>query len=164
MTLLPRNISEKGLALPSPLSTSLGMMKQIGFPTLISGASPASGCSVTLQSTLHILGLCQACLGRQTSKPAPHATTKITLTLQKIHCWLYSKIHFGVKKLQIRKKKSAKPDLSLDILQDLLQRYVPIIETPQVNKQIFKFYRYHPKEKKLVKHKWHDYLMGTAKC
>lgn len=77
MTLLPRNISEKGLVLSSALSTSIGMMKQIGFPTLISGMSPASGCSVTLQSTAH-LGAVPSLPGKPGFQPAPHATTKIT--------------------------------------------------------------------------------------
>lgn len=60
-------------------------------------------------------------------------------------------------------KASANHDLSLDILQAPPSHCVPIIETPQMNKQIFKFYGYITPRIFLVKHKWHGCLMGTRK-
>lgn len=100
-------------------------------------------------------------LGKPDFQPALYATVKIiwpyentqqTIPLYMFWCGKASAL-----------KVSANHDLSLDILQAPSSHYVPIIETPQMNKQIFKFYRYIILRNSLVKHKWHGCLMGTRK-
>lgn len=100
-------------------------------------------------------------LGKPDFQPALYVTVKIIWPYENTQKTMPLYMFWREKASAL--KASANHDLSLDILQAPPSHCVPIIETPQMNKQIFKFYGYITPRIFLVKHKWHGCLMGTRK-